>query len=996
MRQGLIIFLLTTMFCDICLSQQYPFVQYTPKDGLVNNRARFMYQDNRGLLYIGTYGGFSVYDGSRFTNYTIKDGLATSLINDIIQVGNDSIWIVPNTARLQCLTKGHIVDIKTADGFCPGIYKLIKCTDGSLFALADEGLFRFEENRFSKMVLRDSHGNDGGGFFSTGLEVNNKLYLVTDINVQMDGGPGRIVVYDIKTKTTAFTKPISAYHIAASLDNDIFVATSHGLKKIDEKALSKNHIDFARLPRIYRYAEKLPSGYLYFDRQKNLWISSSLGLVKIDSTGQNKLFNVENGLPANNITSVFQDNENTMWFTNDQNGISKLTQLQFEYLTEIKKDFYAVDAEVSNNSDSVWFLNSEDKVLLRYKNVEQEFQFEHPVLSPQARFFVHNESRYYLSDMFDVYECHFAHGNKIHLTKLYTDSNRNTNLAISCLKPDGYGNIIASSGNLVVITRDKKIISYPLDYLADEFDLTPDNKLWVITRTNELYLFKIHPEDPDRYLELISKFDKQLPKMSPRSLCTDKNGNLWIGTRDDGLFCLFFDGTKFRSYKQFTANEGLSDNFISYLHFDNANKIWACSPDGLDEIDLNDKNTFIENITLSNNLYKRIGKIQTTRQGVHWIITAGSVIKIDPENSNDNHAQPKIIFSEVKEGSSKIDYSTGLSFFSYKNNNISFALAVPSFIDEKQTRFSYLLEGAANKSWSVPSTQSLVNFVNLSPGKYIFKAKAIFINHRYPESQISYSFIILPPWWQTWWFRSISLFLTTIALAIIIRNYYRRKLHQQQLILEKHQAIEKERTRIATDMHDDLGAGLSTIRFLSEKVKRNTFSEVTRDDVDKMQSASNELIDKMNEIIWSMNEKNDSLEQLVFYTRSYAMEYCENNILSCEISLPESIPPVVVSGEMRRNIFLTVKEGLHNIVKHANAKNVNISINISDKIDIAVQDDGQGLIHGHRIQSGNGLKNMRKRIESIGGCIDFKNEKGMTVLLSVPLGRSSALPQDYL
>ncbi|MBS1598256.1 MAG: hypothetical protein JST75_08520 [Bacteroidetes bacterium] len=989
MSRNAIIFLVVNFFCGECLSQQYPFVQYTPKDGLVNNRARLVFQDNRGLLYIATYGGVSVYDGSRFTNYTTKDGLANNLINDIIQISDDSILIIPNVPKLQCLTKGHIRDINPSDGFCPAIYKMMKCDDGSLYALADEGLFKFEKNKFSKLELKDDNGKDAGRFFSDGIGIKNKLFLVTDISVQTDEGPGRVVVYDTKTKKTAFTKEtVFAYKIAALSPNEVFVATARGVLEFDKKSIEKNQIAFVNLPAAYRSAEKLSSGYLYFDTRKNLWISSSLGLVRIDSSGEYKLFTVDNGLPANNITSIFQDKENTMWFTNDQNGISKLTKLQFEYLPELEKDFYGVDVHTNSHSDSVWFLSLENKLLLRVANTEREFQMEEPPSDPPARFFIRDGNKNYISDLFNIYECNFTKENKIRLKKIFADTLHNTNLGISCLKADGYGNIIAVSHKIIVITHDKKIITYPLDFLADEFALTTDKKLWVITRSNTLFLFQIHPDDTDHYLTLIAKYNKELPKVSPRSLCIDKKGNLWVGTRDDGLFRLFFEGTTFRGYKQYTENEGLSDNFISFLHVDNENKIWACSPDGLDQIEVNGEKILIENITLSNNVYKHIGKIETTPKGTHWVITAGSVIKIDHGDLTTGHEQPKIIFSEIAAGSDKIDYSLGTSSLSYKKNNISFALAVPSFIDEKQTRFSYLLEGSGNKNWSAPSIQSLVNFVNLSPGKYTFRAKAIFVTHRYPESAIAYSFVILPPWWQTWWFKSLFILLIFVALILIVRNYYRRKLHQQKLILEKQQAIEKERTRIATDMHDDLGAGLSTIRFLSEKVKRNTFSEVTRDDVDKMQSASNELIDKMNEIIWSMNEKNDSLEQLIFYTRSYAMEYCENNNLSCSIQIPENISPAIVSGEVRRNVFLTVKESLHNIVKHANAKNVNIVIDISKSLDIRIGDDGNGLVAKQKTNSGNGMRNMQKRIESIGGNIYVSNGKGVMIVMSVPLASS--------
>src|SRR5882672_1754719 len=184
MRRNSILFSLGFLFCIHCFAQQYPFIQYTPKDGLVNNRARFMLQDSKGLLYIATYGGFSVYDGSRFTNYTMSDGLASNMIDDIVEMGEDSIWIIPNVSKIQCLTKGVIKDIITSDGFNPGISQMIKCKDGSWYAVADEGLFKFEKNKFSKITLTDGEGKDAGRFFSSGVEIKNKLFITTDMSMQ--------------------------------------------------------------------------------------------------------------------------------------------------------------------------------------------------------------------------------------------------------------------------------------------------------------------------------------------------------------------------------------------------------------------------------------------------------------------------------------------------------------------------------------------------------------------------------------------------------------------------------------------------------------------------------------------------------------------------------------------------------------------------------------------------------------------------------------------
>jgi hypothetical protein len=99
--------------CANSFAQQYPFVHYTPKDGLVNNRARFIFQDSKGRLYISTFGGLSVYDGSRFTNYITDNGLTTSLVNDIVEMGEDSFWIIPNGNKLHCLVNGKITNISS-------------------------------------------------------------------------------------------------------------------------------------------------------------------------------------------------------------------------------------------------------------------------------------------------------------------------------------------------------------------------------------------------------------------------------------------------------------------------------------------------------------------------------------------------------------------------------------------------------------------------------------------------------------------------------------------------------------------------------------------------------------------------------------------------------------------------------------------------------------------------------------------------------------------
>jgi len=204
--------------------------------------------------------------------------------------------------------------------------------------------------------------------------------------------------------------------------------------------------------------------------------------------------------------------------------------------------------------------------------------------------------------------------------------------------------------------------------------------------------------------------------------------------------------------------------------------------------------------------------------------------------------------------------------------------------------------------------------------------------------------------------------------------------------LEKQQAIDKERTRIATDMHDDLGAGLSRIKFLSETISiKKQQHEPIEDDISKIRTYSHEMIDKMGEIVWALNEKNDTLSDLLSYTRAYAVEYLSQNNIECRVEFPDNLPAVFVSGEFRRNVFLTVKEALHNVVKHAGATEVIFTVFIDQKLSIRLKDNGIGFDKNNTRSFSNGLANMRSRVREIGGHFEIIQKEGVLVNMLIPL-----------
>ncbi len=206
-----------------------------------------------------------------------------------------------------------------------------------------------------------------------------------------------------------------------------------------------------------------------------------------------------------------------------------------------------------------------------------------------------------------------------------------------------------------------------------------------------------------------------------------------------------------------------------------------------------------------------------------------------------------------------------------------------------------------------------------------------------------------------------------------------KKEYETQIEIMK--AQQEERNRISADMHDDLGAGMTTIRLYSE-LARTKLGKNLIPEIDKISSSSDELLNKMNAIIWSMSSSNDSLGNMVAYIRSYALEYFENTGIDCHIHIPEDLPNIVVIGEIRRNVFLVVKEALNNILKHSKATAVNITLEKTPGgLTLYIHDNGTGIDIDKLRQFGNGLKNMKKRGMDIGMEFSIENKNGTLITL---------------
>ncbi|HYG35931.1 MAG TPA: triple tyrosine motif-containing protein, partial [Clostridia bacterium] len=314
-----------------------------------------------------------------------------------------------------------------------------------------------------------------------------------------------------------------------------------------------------------------------------------------------------------------------------------------------------------------------------------------------------------------------------------------------------------------------------------------------------------------------------------------------------------------------------------------------------------------------------------------------------------------------------------------------------SFMAPDKVRFKYRLEGL-EQDWTDAGSGRVAEYSYLPPGDYNFRVIACNNDGVWSEMGDVLAFSVTPWFWQTWWFQAASAVSGAAAVGLGVLWGTRRRVHRKLELLERQRALERERARIARDIHDDLGASLTRITLLSQSVRSEVESQPeTAAEVDQIYSTARELTRAMDEIVWAVNPKHDTLDSLVTYLGRFTQQYLSAAGLRCRLDVPVSLPPWALTSEVRHNVFLAVKEALHNVVKHARATEVRLSLQLEPNgFTLVIADNGVGFhfcdpslrstatlpAQGLRLASGQGLLNMRKRLEEIGGCCEWSTAPG--------------------
>lgn len=933
-----------------------------------------------------TYAGLSVYDGVVFNNYQQADGLAVSLVNDIVEISPDSFLIATNVAALNTLVNGKIGRYITADNFYPVVNKFLKGTDGDFYFLSDEGLYQLNDNRFTRLPMLNAKGVDIGHNLSHVTQWKQFLLFIPWSYAQKD----RVIIYDTHKRSVVAT--ITGKLVTSTVvtpKGELWLSSIDGIESLDTSALMKGEILLT--PVKVGDGQRKWNASFYVDYHGDTWIYGNNEVLYLSSSGEHQILSGVQGLKTNNLAAIFLDKEGNTWMASDGNGIIKMPgnniQISGDLVPGITNKFTAICHQL----DTTWVFNVTDNSIYRIHNKELTAFSLGTAPTSVSNIYIDGNALYYTTS-YAIYRVDNKNIGASYLNPFEIPLGEMSGIVEFGLGViDQHGVIVQcvlrKDGICFLITiHDGQVhMSHQLSYALDQLILREDTDLWVATRDNLLRVYSLHPDSLSQYMQLKKDYSKEIEGIEPRSIAIDTTGNVWIGTRNNGVYFLQIEDDVVRSSIQFTTSQGLTDNFVHYLYCDSDNSIWTGSWTGMDKISLKNEEFVIENVTKSKNLFLGISRVLRVGKQMIWALTAtGELIKVSTTHKNSLTTPPSFFITRLTVNDSVYDES--MKSFTHDMNNFTIRVAAPSFIDEGSTHYSYWLQGSRKATWSEPSNHALFNFINLSPGSYTLHLKAEFPAGRYPDQELTYAFSILPPFWKTWWFLSLISLGAIVLLGFIVRLYYSRKFDKQSAILEKKRAVEKERTRIATDMHDDLGAGLSRIKFLSETIGiKKQRQQPIEEEVSSIRHYAHEMIDKMGEIVWALNEKNDSLSDLLSYTRAYAVEYLGENGIACKVDKLPHIQTTLVNSEFRRNIYLSVKEALHNVVKHARANTVSMHFEVNPNLIVVIRDDGIGFNPEHTSHFGNGIHNIRKRMSEIDGDFQISSDHGTMVMLTAPI-----------
>lgn len=966
MRWSLFIWMLLN--ATVCLSQKYAFSHYDIEDGLIQSQVNNLCLDNEHRLWMATYGGASRFDGKEFLSYSRQNGMPGNFVNTVFVDKNDVVWFGTQNGLVK-LQNRKLTTLSLPPGLKDNRARnIVQDAKGVIWAIINNKLFKISGNTAQQRWVQDAGdiltclAVDGSGNLLASVYQKGLYQLVNDKWTKIADYPITDKEFYVVKILTGKTDKQKLYLQTYS---SIYTIENGKLTSYESKPISS-----------------IRSYLLSFtqDANGNFWIGTTNGAYYLKNH-QLTHFIAKNGLTDNAITDVYNDVDNNLWFGSQGNGLYKY---EGDHFVTLDKSQGMPDNEVvmaiSQDKKGNVIMGIDGGGLMSYN------------------------------------------GEKI-LPIAFTDKNPELKRIVCLLKDRNdilwigtHNGLWSYDGNAV------KDVPELRDYLVN--GLTEDNNgtLWGITHGGCFYMEKNHVKQLAGFNKFTSSIigmgkdsvmvgtddgvtlvvNKQVvkgfdikPVRTSDVFCMLKYRNmLIIGTDDRGVFT--WDKAN-GEVKNYSLKDGLNSNAIYSLVTDDRGVIWAGTGRGVNRLIFDArKNSF----KVTGNGGARSVILESNQNAAlyvkHkiWIGTTRGAIIYNPNSQNAHSAPPHVIIQSARlipqgpsnDWANSTILTNGIKL-SHSQNHLAIWFLGVYMKDPDGVSYSYKLKGL-DSAYSPLSKNDGVDYPSLPPGKYTFEVKAIAADGTPSDNTASFSFSITPPFYQTLWFRiaGIAFF---ILLGIGLQSYrHHTKLKRQWMIeATRREESQKIRQQTAEDFHDELGNKLTRITVLSDIL--DTKMDQTQTDQKKLleqirQNAAS-LYNGTKDILWALDPRSDNLFEILNHIRDFGNELFLDTPVEFEFNgIDESLNQVKLPMEYSRNIPMIFKELLNNILKHAHATRVILSLcDIQkDELHLTLQDNGCGF-EQNGTYKGQGINNIVMRTKRIGGNIKIDSEKGKGTMVDL-------------
>jgi len=732
------------------------------------------------------------------------------------------------------------------------------------------------------------------------------------------------------------------------------------------------------------------------DRTRRMWIGTkSGGLYFSDAEGQWRRLQANPSLSEGQISCLMQDLQDNVWVGTVGDGLYRVARkpVSVVSLQSPTQRPAVVQSTCLSHDGSIW-IGTDGNGLFHFNN-GQATSFGTPL----------NPSDLNISSVFEDSRTNLWLGTKSGLLKL--ENGRFTPVygpeelshEVVTIYEDRIGRLwFGTTTELICKTGEQ----FAVHHLRSEHG-SPDIRSIVADKSGNIWVGTFGQglfELPRGQAELARRVD-DFPANSARAMICDADGTLWIGSWGDGIF-------RFRQGKftEFSSEDGLPRDKILCIVPDNAGVLWMSSDNGIFGIKRQALDSYVRGssppllclrLSLAQGLANRAcsgqGQPVATRtiDGRLWFPNMESVAVLDPELAAGLRGNPNVIIESILADGTDMTRSGGEIRAPSNIRRFEFSFASPDPSQTMDVHFRHKLEGM-DESWREASSDRIAHYSQLPPGPYKFRVMVGGSDGQWHESSETITLRIVPRFWEIRSVQVIASALLISAIGATIAWNQRRKLHLKLERMEMQQSLEHERRRIARDLHDELGARLTSIALQGELAMRGeSIPPVAKAEIGSLAVRVRQLINATDEVIWTTDPGNDSLPNLVEFLCDYIERFLTPAGIHYRLDVPSDLPPIPIQSQPRHHFLLAVKETLNNAVRHSNAKLLRVQLKIEhNALILVISDDGVGFDVQHARPGGNGLVNIQNRMASVSGRADISSTlgKGTTTTLTMPLRES--------